>query len=104
MIPGHDPAFTVTDGAHARAVRPPLPPRRARRIKHYTWGAPTNETAIFMAGARVHLSDYLTLCGRGMPEADYPPDPLPAGRPERVCRQCWARAAGHPTPAPSRSA
>ena len=73
-------------------------------MTHYTWGAPTNETAIFMAGARVHSAYFQALCGRAVEDADYPPDPMPAERPEEVCRQCWARAAGHPTPAPSRSA
>lgn len=64
-------------------------------MTHYTWGAPTAKTAVFMAGARVHLAEYLTLCGRGMADADYPPDPLPAERPEGVCRVCWRVVQAH---------
>lgn len=60
--------------------------------RHYTYGAPTAATAVYMAGARVHLADYVTLCGRAVEDADYPPDPPPAERPEGVCKVCWGRA------------
>lgn len=60
--------------------------------RHYTYGAPTAGTSLYMAGARVDLADYVALCGRAVEDADYPPDPLPAERPEGVCKVCWRRA------------
>ena len=61
-------------------------------MTHYTYGAPTAETVIFMAGSRVHLALYRTLCGRGMEAAKFAPDQVPEAT-EGVCRRCLARLA-----------
>lgn len=72
--------------------------------RHYTYGALTAETSIYMAGARVHSAYFQALDGRAVEDADYPPDPLPAERPEGVCKVCWRRAVkdrlNHKEPSP----
>ena len=60
--------------------------------RHYTYGAPTAGTSLYMAGARVHSAYLQALCGRAVEDADYPPDYPTGDAPVGVCRQCWARA------------
>lgn len=62
-------------------------------VTHLTYGEMIREHSSLRAadgtGINITWSLFRSLCKRSLVEAELTPDPIPAERPEGVCKACW---------------